>query len=512
MPSTYSSIIRIEKMTTGEKRSTWGSITNTNWELVEDAIAGWVDVSMIDANYSLTTNNGSTDEARQLMVNLTGAHTGTHTLTIPTVDKMYIIKNSTTGGYDVTVSNGSNSVTIGNGEMNIVTTDGSAVYKSFNLLSFNGTEVVHDDDLLISDPADETKIGRFDMGSITTATTRVMTFPNYDFTPASLAGTETLTNKTLTSPTITSPTINGGTFSGTITGTYTLDGTPTIDAPTITTSIALPADAVDSITEIATALKTGLDTKLVTGTSGTSGNIVSWDGNGDAVDSGQSVTGLIQDGDSPTFDVLTTTGVPSFEATYIDVKELSASGFAVLRFKDDSSVLRGQVYWAEADDQLHLAAYDTGGTIIGSELAFNGTDAYIGTNRLGKPYPLYNQTTNGTGFITSYQNFLAITFTAIGPYCTFTSALDYNHVAAGVPIVYCYIDIWDNTAAALAAQGLTMGTVGIASIVTKINSMSNTIAYGSLTVGHSYSARLWVSASFNGYAAGNTFIMSGWNL
>lgn len=40
---------------------------------------------------------------------------------------------------------------------------------------------------------------------------------------ATLAGTDTLTNKTLTAPVL----------SGTITGTYTLDGTPTIDNPTL---------------------------------------------------------------------------------------------------------------------------------------------------------------------------------------------------------------------------------------------------------------------------------------
>jgi len=286
MPSTYSSNLRIEKMATGENRSTWGSKTNTNWELMEDAVSGWVDVSMGDANYSLTTNDGSTDEARQLIIKLTGAHTGTHTLTIPTSDKAYVMWNGTTGGYDVTVSNGSNSVTLSNGHMCIITTDGTNVYKSLNLFNFNGTAVIHDDVFLVSDPADETKVARIDLGGVTTASTRVMTWPDYNFTPASLAGTETLTNKTLTSPAISGPTL-----SGTATGTYTLGGTPTISSPTITsptisTSISLPASAVDAITEIASAIKTGIDAKLVTGTAGTAGNAAVWDANGDLIDGG----------------------------------------------------------------------------------------------------------------------------------------------------------------------------------------------------------------------------------
>lgn len=40
--------------------------------------------------------------------------------------------------------------------------------------------------------------------------------------------------------------------------------------------------------------KTGSDTNFVTGTSGTSGNVVEWDGNGDAVDSGTATSSLLQ--------------------------------------------------------------------------------------------------------------------------------------------------------------------------------------------------------------------------
>ncbi len=49
---------------------------------------------------------------------------------------------------------------------------------------------------------------------------------------ATLAGSETLTNKTLTAPAISSPVL-----SGSATGTYTLAGTPTITAPTISSPV-----------------------------------------------------------------------------------------------------------------------------------------------------------------------------------------------------------------------------------------------------------------------------------
>jgi hypothetical protein len=49
--------------------------------------------------------------------------------------------------------------------------------------------------------------------------------------PVTVGGTQTLTSKTLTSPTLTTPVL-----SGSITGTYTLAGTPTLTAPTINTA------------------------------------------------------------------------------------------------------------------------------------------------------------------------------------------------------------------------------------------------------------------------------------
>ena len=61
---------------------------------------------------------------------------------------------------------------------------------------------------------------------------------------------------------------------------------PTITSPTISTSIALPADAVDAITEIASALKSGVDATLITGTEGTNGNCAQWNADGDLIDSG----------------------------------------------------------------------------------------------------------------------------------------------------------------------------------------------------------------------------------
>jgi len=70
----------------------------------------------------------------------------------------------------------------------------------------------------------------------------------------------------------------------------------------------LAADTVDAITEIASALKSGSDGTLVTGTAGTSGNLVEWDANGDAVDSTHSVNQSLNTTSDVTFADVQVTG------------------------------------------------------------------------------------------------------------------------------------------------------------------------------------------------------------
>jgi len=67
---------------------------------------------------------------------------------------------------------------------------------TFNLLS--AVVGVGDANFSLKDTADSTKIVKFEAGSITTGTTRTVTFPDADITIVGAANTQTLTNKTLT--------------------------------------------------------------------------------------------------------------------------------------------------------------------------------------------------------------------------------------------------------------------------------------------------------------------------
>jgi hypothetical protein len=115
-------------MATGENRNGWGNKANTVFNLIEEAVSGFTTIAMGDANVTLTATNGASDQSRQAMLRFTGANTAARTVTIPAVDKMYVIDNATTGGFGITISNGSSSATIPASSVAVVTTDGSTVW------------------------------------------------------------------------------------------------------------------------------------------------------------------------------------------------------------------------------------------------------------------------------------------------------------------------------------------------------------------------------------------------
>lgn len=121
MPSSYSTSLRFELQFTGENVNLWGDKLNAALSRADSSIAGWL-TKPLTGDYTLTTANGTADEARTAMLKFTG--TGTFTVTIPAVSKRYDVWNATTGVLAVT--NGSASVTVQVGEAVSIATDGGA--------------------------------------------------------------------------------------------------------------------------------------------------------------------------------------------------------------------------------------------------------------------------------------------------------------------------------------------------------------------------------------------------
>jgi hypothetical protein len=104
MASTYSPL-KIELIGTGDQSGTWGNTTNINLgTAIEEAITGTADVPFSSADVTLTlTNTNTAQTARNLRLNLTGTSGGARNLTVPNIEKFYIIANDLAD--DVTVKN-----------------------------------------------------------------------------------------------------------------------------------------------------------------------------------------------------------------------------------------------------------------------------------------------------------------------------------------------------------------------------------------------------------------------
>ena len=151
MSSTYTSSLQIQQIGNGEQSGTWGTTTNTNMALVDQAVAGAVTITMSNANRTLTQTNGASDEARNMVLEVVGSNSGVYQIIVPygtggasTGSKMYLVYNNTTGGYAITIGySGGSTVSIPNGYIATVFGDGtnffSANTTSAGAFNVNGT-------------------------------------------------------------------------------------------------------------------------------------------------------------------------------------------------------------------------------------------------------------------------------------------------------------------------------------------------------------------------------------
>ncbi len=108
--ATFTSSIRLEKQDNGSNSGSWGTVLNANViDLVDSAIAGYTIVSCSSADITLSSSNGSADQARSAILELQGTLTSNVAITIPAVSKIYFVKNSTSGSYSVTLKTSGNS-------------------------------------------------------------------------------------------------------------------------------------------------------------------------------------------------------------------------------------------------------------------------------------------------------------------------------------------------------------------------------------------------------------------
>jgi hypothetical protein len=103
MASSYSTDLKLELMVTGEKAGLWGDITNTNLNILQQAIAGYEAVALnATTGATLTFTNGALSNGKNAALNLTGTITTSVNVVVPDgIEKNYIVKNATSGAHQV---------------------------------------------------------------------------------------------------------------------------------------------------------------------------------------------------------------------------------------------------------------------------------------------------------------------------------------------------------------------------------------------------------------------------
>jgi len=132
MASTYSSDLKLELMTTGEKSGTWGTITNTNLQQLEQAASGYIAVDVASSDVALSLANGSVSNGKNLYFKLTGTLTGNRNVTMPdSAERVFIIQDATSRSaslYSLTVKTVSGTgVAIPVGSTNLLYSDGTNI-------------------------------------------------------------------------------------------------------------------------------------------------------------------------------------------------------------------------------------------------------------------------------------------------------------------------------------------------------------------------------------------------
>ena len=147
MASNYTNL-GVQLMTTGEKAGTWGTLTNTNWNIIEQISGGYTTQALTSGGtVALVKSDGSTGATLATRVwKLTGALSDNAIVTVPdSIENWWLIDNASTNAYTVQVK------TVSGTGVTWATTD-----KGTKLLYTDGTNVVDSTLGVSTDPGGST--------------------------------------------------------------------------------------------------------------------------------------------------------------------------------------------------------------------------------------------------------------------------------------------------------------------------------------------------------------------
>ena len=114
MASTYTANSGIEKPGSGEQAGTWGTTTNTNFDIIDRVLNGVGAITLSGTTHTLTTSDGSLSDGQFKVLVLGGSPSGTNTITISPndQDKTYLVHNNTNQSVIFSQGSGSNATIV----------------------------------------------------------------------------------------------------------------------------------------------------------------------------------------------------------------------------------------------------------------------------------------------------------------------------------------------------------------------------------------------------------------
>lgn len=126
MTSSATSNLRLEKQGVTDNPGTWGDRLNVALDMVDAAICGVADVSTTGGETTLSDSDYTSDDAKAFRIDVTGTLASNATIVVPSRNKVYAVRNNTSGAYSVTIkTSGGTGVAIPQGASQIVVVDAS---------------------------------------------------------------------------------------------------------------------------------------------------------------------------------------------------------------------------------------------------------------------------------------------------------------------------------------------------------------------------------------------------
>lgn len=203
MATVFTSNLRLALPTNGTEMGTWGNTVNNGiTSLLDSAVSGTTTIVMTAANYTLSSANGAADESRSMFINVTGTPGAARNVICPAVSKLYFVTNNTTGGYAQTFKTASGTgISVESGVSKALYCDGTNVLEAISGSGITGqtntwtaSQIFEGSWFKIK--GSSTGVTAFISGNAS-ATNYVITVPAVTATLATIAATETLTNKTI---------------------------------------------------------------------------------------------------------------------------------------------------------------------------------------------------------------------------------------------------------------------------------------------------------------------------